>query len=357
MRLTFAASDFVRSGRPYPDEVVFATVTASPVNDPLPQQSLLVVTATSKPRVPKMKDLAALKKLVRADSLTPIVERDGTIVYEASTQLGTFFVKATTNRAAFDRHCEILEELESSYLAPKILDKLNWGDYYVVVLSSISGKRLDHTLKNSKREEKLRLVSSAGWALGQLHRAISPSRLLEMKFWQQRDGVAERAVEWNAHLEEMVSKWTSRLNKDAADYQTYNPNLNQLLQLRTDLREPANLQLLHCDYIGRNILVTENELISGILDFEAARIGDAVYDLAKLVWVDLDFSDEELRNAFLSGWEGAYGEQVPRREFLYYVGIQCLAAIAWTDKNRPLDGAIAFRSAAIQTLLTVTHLL
>ncbi|UVE68566.1 aminoglycoside phosphotransferase family protein [Burkholderia pyrrocinia] len=304
-----------------------------------------------------MKDLATLKKLVRADSLTPIVERDGTIVYEACAQLGTFFVKATTNRAAFGRHCEILEELEPSSLAPKVLDKLNWGDYSVVVLSSISGNRLDHTLKNSKREEKLRLVSSAGFALGRLHRAISPSRLLEMKFWQQRDGVSERAVEWNAHLEEMVSKWTSRLNKAAADYKIYNTHLDQLLQLHVDLREPANLQLLHCDYIGRNILVTENDLVSGILDFEAARIGDAVYDLAKLVWVDIDFSDEGLRNSFLFGWEDAYGEQVPRREFLYYVGIQCLAAIAWIDKNKPLDGAIAFRSAATQTLRTVTYML
>ncbi|WP_126225054.1 aminoglycoside phosphotransferase family protein [Burkholderia ambifaria] len=304
-----------------------------------------------------MKDLATLKKLVRADSLTPIVQRDGTIVYEASTQLGTFFVKATTNKAAFDRHCEILEELEPSSLTPKILDKLNWEDYYVVVLNSISGNRLDQTLKNSKHKEKLRLVSSAGFALGQLHRAISPSRLLEMRFWQQRDGVSERAIAWNTHLEEMVLKWTSRLNKAAADYPIYNTHLNQLLQLRVDLREPENLQLLHCDYIGRNILVTENELVSGILDFEAARIGDAAYDLAKLVWVDIDFSDEELRNSFLFGWEDAYGEQVPTREFLYYVGIQCLAAIAWIDKNKPLDGAIAFRSAAIQTLRTVTHML
>ncbi|NTX18306.1 aminoglycoside phosphotransferase family protein [Burkholderia cepacia] len=304
-----------------------------------------------------MKDLATLKKLVRADSLTPIVERGGTIVYEACARPGTFFVKATTNRAAFDRNCEILEELESISLASKVLDKFNWGDYSVVVLSSISGNRLDHTLKNSKREKNLRLVSSAGFALGRLHHAISPSRLLEMKFWQQRDGVSERAVEWNSHLEEMVSKWTSRLNKASDDYKTYNTHLDQLLQLHVDLREPANLQLLHCDYIGRNILVTENDLVSGILDFEAARIGDAVYDLAKLVWVDIDFSDEELRNSFLFGWEEAYGEQVPRREFLYYVGIQCLAAIAWIDKNKPLDGAIAFRAAAIQTLRTVTYML
>ncbi|EPP0558503.1 phosphotransferase, partial [Acinetobacter baumannii] len=88
----------------------------------------------------------------------------------------------------------------------------------------------------------------------------------------------------------------------------------------------------------------------GVLDFDAARIGDAVYDLAKLVWVDIDFSDLELRNAFLQGWELTYGEKVPQKEFLCYVGIQCLAAIAWTDKNPSIEGSALFRATAIKTL-------
>ncbi|MCQ4438008.1 aminoglycoside phosphotransferase family protein, partial [Clostridioides difficile] len=78
---------------------------------------------------------------------------------------------------------------------------------------------------------------------------------------------------------------------------------------------------LHCDYIGRNILVDSDDSVSGVLDFDAARIGDATYDLAKIVWVDMDFADQTLRSAFLAGWENTYGEQVPRREFLYYVGV------------------------------------
>lgn len=41
-------------------------------------------------------------------------------------------------------------------------------------------------------------------------------------------------------------------------------------------------------------------------------------------------------------------------KFLYYVGIQCLAAIAWTDKNHSADGTDPiFRASAIRTLRTV----
>jgi len=302
-----------------------------------------------------MKDLAALEKIVRVDDLRLVVERDGTFVAEACTSHERVFVKATTDKAAFDRQCEILEALEASSFTPKILEKAVWDDYAVVVLSAIPGNQLDHVLKSAGRETKLRLIAATGAALGQLHRAITPSRLLGMKFWQQRDGKLGHTVEWRAHLEGMVSKWMSRLNRAAPDYSEYCVQLDQLLRSGASSHEPSDIRLLHCDYIGRNILVDADDGVSGILDFDAARIGDATYDLAKIVWVDLDFSDQTLRRAFLAGWEMTYGEQVSRTEFLYYVGVQCLAAIAWTDKNAPLDSSNAFRSTAIRTLREVVR--
>ncbi|MDC4739922.1 aminoglycoside phosphotransferase family protein, partial [Acinetobacter baumannii] len=139
----------------------------------------------------------------------------------------------------------------------------------------------------------------------------------------------------------------------SSDYNEFKDQLGKLLKYCKNFREPKCLNLLHCDYTGRNILADENNNISGVLDFDAARIGDAVYDLAKLVWVDIDFSDLELRNAFLQGWELTYGEKVPQKEFLCYVGIQCLAAIAWTDKNQSIEGSALFRATAIKTLKDV----
>ncbi|MBR8232934.1 aminoglycoside phosphotransferase family protein [Burkholderia sp. AU42008] len=302
-----------------------------------------------------MKNLSSLEKLIRADNLRLVVERNDTFVAEAHTLHGKVFVKATTNRTAFDRHCEILEALEASSFAPGILEKTAWGEYAVVVLSAISGKRLDHVLKNAERDTKLRLAAAAGSALAQLHRTITPSRLMGMTFWQQRDERLERPAGWCVHLDGMVSKWLSSLNRMAPGYPEYRVQLDRLRHFGADLRVPSDLRLLHCDYVGRNILVDSDDHVSGILDFEAARIGDAAYDLAKIVWVDMDFSDEVLRNTFLASWEATYGEPVPRAEFLYYVGVQCLAAIAWTDKNAPLDTSNAFRSTAILTLYKVVR--
>ena len=171
-----------------------------------------------------------------------------------------------------------------------------------------------------------------------------------MNFWRVRDKIPTDTVSWNEHLRVMVHKWSSRVDTGSADYDQFRAQLAIIVAYSANLREPTQCRLLHCDYIGRNILTNVKNDVSGILDFDAARIGDAAYDLAKIVWANMDFPDVAARQKLLNGWEQAYEERVPEREFLYYVGVQCLAAIAWTDTNPPLSGAAGFRSAAIRAL-------
>jgi len=300
-----------------------------------------------------MKNLDGLLSKIQADKIKLVTHRDGATVYKAQTTQGDVFVKMYTHKVDHERYCEILDELRALPLAPKLLNQFEWENYFVVVMSALEGQPVNNILKNCSRTEKLLLLKSAGSSLGSFHRAINSCRLFEMNFWKGRDNSSEDPTLWSEHLKLMTSKWMSRIDPSKADYQKFSYELNVLLSYCKDLREPKQLSLLHCDYIGRNLLATSNNKISGVLDFEAARIGDAVYDLAKMVWVDIDFSDLELRNSFLRGWEMNYGEEVPQREFLCYVGIQCLAAIAWTDKNKSMEGNIMFRSSAVKTLKIV----
>ncbi|MDP9803116.1 aminoglycoside phosphotransferase family protein [Acinetobacter calcoaceticus] len=302
-----------------------------------------------------MKNLDGLLSRIQADTLSLVTHRDGASVYKAQTTQGEVFVKAYTRKVDNDRYCEILDELTAFSLAPKVLNKFEWENYFVVVMSALEGQPVNNILKNCSRTEKISLLKSAGSTLGSFHRTINSSRLFEMRFWQARDSASKSPILWNEHLKLMISKWMSRVDPLKPDYQEFSYELSELLLYCKDLREPTQFSLLHCDYISRNILANSSNKISGVLDFEAARIGDAVYDLAKMVWVDIDFSDLELRNAFLRGWEMTYGDVVPQREFLCYVGIQCLAAIAWTDKNKPIEGNTIFRASAIRALRIVLN--
>lgn len=278
-------------------------------------------------------------------------------MYEAQIACGTIFVKAFTDHISCDRDCEILEALAEFSLTPNVLTQFDWDNHAVVVTNALSGSQVDHRLQSCSRTTKISLLGAAGSALGNLHRAISPACLHGMKCWESRDGPSTYSIRWSLHLETMIAKWTSRIDPSAVDYVEFSDQLDELLQHCNGLREPARLDLLHCDYIGRNILASDDNRISGILDFETARIGDAVYDLAKMVWVNMDFSDTELWQAFLKGWETTYGEPVPKREFLCYVGVQCLAAIAWVDRNGSFGDSPVFRASAIRTLRTVVSTL
>ncbi|MNH55030.1 Phosphotransferase enzyme family protein [compost metagenome] len=302
-----------------------------------------------------MRNLEGLLNRLHAHRLKLVTHRDGASVYKGQTTQGEVFVKAYTRKVDHDRYCEILDELTTFSLAPKVLDKFGWENYSIVVMSALEGQPVNNILKICSRTEKISLLKSAGSTLGSFHRTINSSRLFKMRFWQARDSASEIPILWNEHLELMISKWMSRLDPLKPDYQEFSHELGELVLYYKALREPTQFSLLHCDYIGRNLLATSCNKISGVLDFEAARIGDAVYDLAKMVWVDIDFSDLELRNAFLQGWEITYGEEVPQREFLCYVGIQCLAAIAWTDKNAPIEGNTIFRASAIRALRIVLN--
>ena len=297
-----------------------------------------------------MNDVALLKTRIRASRLRQVVRREGTSVYEGRIPEGEVYVKVSTNRGAQERQYEILKSLEGFGLVPRVIHRLDIDDQMVLVMSALKGERLDKVLPNASREEQFALLASAGSALGKLHRAIPAAQLRQMNFWRVRDKIPTDSVSWNEHLRVMVHKWSSRVDTGSADYDQFRAQLAIIVAYSANLREPTQCRLLHCDYIGRNILTNVKNDVSGILDFDAARIGDAAYDLAKIVWANMDFPDVAARQKLLNGWEQAYEERVPEREFLYYVGVQCLAAIAWTDTNPPLSGAAGFRSAAIRAL-------
>ena len=303
-----------------------------------------------------MKDLSDLKNRIQTTELKLVTQRNGSSVYQGYSPQGEVFIKITENKTANDRYFEILEALTDFPLTPNVLDQFEWKGLSVISMTAIEGMQADQALQNCTQAQKNALFYDIGLTLGGLHHKIPQTDLLNMKFWKDRDGLSTHSVLWNKQLDLMISKWVTRINPLSSDYQEFSCQLDKLRQYDTALFEPAQLTLLHCDYIGRNILVGKDNRISGVIDFEAARIGDPIYDLAKIVWVNMDFSELDLRNAVLAGWESTYKQTVPKRKFLYYVGIQCLAAIAWTDMHCSSDGTDpVFRASAIRTLKMVLN--
>lgn len=162
------------------------------------------------------------------------------------------------------------------------------------------------------------VIRSAGmrWELSAL--AFSYARMLaeiHALDWQT-------VVSWMADAEEdpeeivdiqidaMWEDWTARIARLPVD--TRRPFDQALAWL--DLRRPVEVSLCLChgDYSLTNILIADDE-VSGVLDWESARVTDASYDLALLPFelrrLGLPVEDAEL---FAQAAHGAYLQNSPR---------------------------------------------
>lgn len=130
-------------------------------------------------------------------------------------------------------------------------------------------------------------------------------------------------------VDAMWEDWTARIARLPADARR--PFEQALAWL--DLRRPVEVSLCLChgDYGLTNVLITDDE-VSGVLDWESARVTDASYDLALLPFelrrLGLPVEDAEL---FAQAAHGAYLQNSPRS----------LGNLAFYTVSRLLDRALS----------------
>lgn len=86
-----------------------------------------------------MKNLDGLLNRIQAETLSLVTHRNGATVYKAQTIQGEVFVKTYTRKVGNDRYCEILNELKAFCLGLKLLNKFEWGNYFIFVISALQG--------------------------------------------------------------------------------------------------------------------------------------------------------------------------------------------------------------------------
>jgi aminoglycoside phosphotransferase (APT) family kinase protein len=290
--------------------------------------------------------------------LRPVVERRGGAVLRAQQQRRHVFVKLSTEVAPFDREVEVLKALQkATLLTPRLLHAGECCGWFVRVIGTMPGRTLDDALRGADIRATTLLAESSGRVLGKYHGVLSEADLLKLTFWHRVSADADSLPSWRSYLGSLVSKWVSRIRFTDADLTAqYDVAVSMMERLSSQVPEPTRKVLLHCDYVGRNIMVDGSSRAIGLIDFETVEIGDPLYDAAKFVWATLDWDDGELRARFLNEWSVSYGRGFDWNLFHVYVGVQAMAAIAWCDKN-PSDAMsnASFRRRATRTLGSVAR--
>jgi aminoglycoside phosphotransferase (APT) family kinase protein len=153
---------------------------------------------------------------------------------------------------------------------------------------------------------------------------------------------------WPQLLGTQVEKWTTRISPPTLRSLGGSRSIAELIRR---LREaPTDLNtLVHCDYLFRNLII-QSSATAVVIDFGTALVGDPRYDLAKIVWRDLDGARGKLSECFQRRWRELTAIAVPRELLSTYVACHSVAAIAWVEKQAAPDSSNRdFRDLAVAT--------
>lgn len=235
---------------------------------------------------------------------------------------------------------------------PRLLDLERGGDGECAALTEWwSGRTLmDAGLPPSTAGAGV--LRQSGEALGRVHAAAREDDLSSATFWTRHGYDGWHEVVWGPFIQRRLAKWLELVRLTDDELRAgMDRCLEQVASRTAQVPEPGRWALLHCDFSSRNVMVEADGAVKGVIDFENASVGDPVYDLAKLPWVDLSAGDGELVDAFVEGWESVSGTVADRAVLDTYIGIQAVAAVAWVDKKGPEAAAHqAFRARAMETL-------
>lgn len=275
-----------------------------------------------------------------------ISSHSGATVSEGTFRGARAAVKVFGSDQAFNRECGALTAAASAG-AP--VPALLWAGFHdgrpTMVQQWIEGTPGLEAFRASRGRDRLDLAGLAASTHAGMCRAALQAPSPDFGFMAHVNGRSSDRGDWPGLLASQVEKWLSRLSAATLDSIGGAAAVENLVEgaraAPTELRT-----VVHCDYLFRNLIVRPYGTAI-IIDFGTALAGDPRYDLAKMVWRDLDGSGE-LAAHFVRTWVEHSGIEVPAALLDLYVACHCLAAMAWVDKRGSPGGADApFRDLAI----------
>ncbi|MFD1121448.1 phosphotransferase family protein [Methylophilus flavus] len=302
-------------------------------------------------------DIQLIGDFFKVSNLELVIQRRGGYVYKGVFNHKVVYIKLSTELAPFKREVEVLQAIPEAASFPQLIAHSEWQGWHARVISEVPGVPLSHVLPTIQNDaERICLIETCGRLLASFHQAFREPEISKLHFWHKDDQAQSKLPQWQSYIQLLVNKWVGRIRFTEPDTQlNLEHAVKTIVALSAQIPEPKTKSILHCDFVGRNIIVDSQSLV-GLIDFEEVQIGDPAYDAAKFVWATLDWQNQQETSAFYKAWARAYDAPQDWHLFHIYIAIQSIAAIAWCDKNT-LDTSenADFRTNAVKTLMTVVE--
>lgn len=271
-------------------------------------------------------------------------------IYRIMTDSATYALRVyAAGSSAFEMECRLLSDLATIVPVPQILYADASGRccaYPYLVYQWIEGTNLNECRRRSSEETLLTLADPLGRLLAQIGSATFPARYVS------------KTIQLIPHLERAEERLRRGLARERMGSALADGLLNCLNWSASVFRALDRASVLvHGDFGGRNILVNVRENgeceISGVIDWEEAASGPALWDVGSLFRYPRRYS-KEFRRLFTRGYRSAGGE-LPDDWWLIARRIDIMRLVGILSEERELPGVFADCVELIQSIVADTE--
>lgn len=211
-------------------------------------------------------------------------------VYLIDAKTDQMILKFAHNETKYWRELKTLEFLKDFILVPNLLRPIvpEAGFNGALLMNRVPGKPLNIATLD------LSLARECGKLLATMHSI--PTKGLG---YFQKDGFEKVpfANWWDYRRDMVFGAWTKTI-EDKVDEKILK-RIHSIFSRYFESFSKSSECFIHCDYRFGNIMA-ENGKITGLIDFESSRTGDAAYDFIKIH--EVIGNHQELWQSFLSGY-------------------------------------------------------
>ncbi|RXK18934.1 aminoglycoside phosphotransferase family protein [Macrococcus sp. DPC7161] len=275
---------------------------------------------------------------IEVKDLKLLQKKDYTEVFQGRLNNKEIILKTFKKHNNYYREVNSLKSLQSKFhFVPRLMENNNSQESMYFIEEKIDGKNLLDNFQKLNQNEKEDVVKKSAQVLGMLNTCLNENELKETNLWKFYDmNINEyKEYDWKKYYLKQIQIWISNIDKDNIDIDLYKlyEEIENKLKKADSLSE--HIGFIHRDYGFRNILVNNDNEITGVIDFEHAMIGDILFDITKIIFNDLDFmEDQYLANLFIKEWSNQLNIVLDERKMWLYLMIQGLGVVQWVDSQK-----------------------
>lgn len=178
------------------------------------------------------------------------------------------YLKIPYSKVKLEREYEAIEILSDALPVPRLLEYWEGNDEIpgALLLSAIKGEPMPDTV-----DEKL--AFDIGINHAKLHN-VTPQQNTPYQ------GISNVYDHWSTFLETHFYGFAEEV-KDVIPEDLFKQSIDLFEELRKSLPHPDGPSFIHMDFRPANIIIQNNQ-VSGIIDFESARLGSTEMDFTKI---------------------------------------------------------------------------